>query len=94
MEDVMKDEIIPAFVNRVKETTGEEVRFVTSFAGSGTITNQLMFGAPAHVAILAANPRDLNRLTIGRRLRGRMADFLAGYGGIQRLVAVRHALVE
>ena len=53
MENVMKEEIIPAFQKYWEETTGQRVRVITSFAGSGTITNQIVFGAPAQVAIVA-----------------------------------------
>ena len=65
MEDVMKDEIIPAFVDMVQETTGEQVRVVTSFAGSGTITNQIIFGAPAHIAIVATEMDAINLMNAG-----------------------------
>ena len=65
VEDVMKDEIIPAFVDEVKESTGEEIRVVTSFAGSGTITNQIIFGAPAHVAIVATEMDAINLRNAG-----------------------------
>ena len=53
MENVMKEEILPAFERDWQERTGQDVQVVTSFAGSGTITNQIVFGAPAQVAMLA-----------------------------------------
>ena len=53
MEDVMKGEIIPAFQVYWEERNGQEVQVITSFAGSGTITNQILFGAPAKVAMVA-----------------------------------------
>lgn len=53
MEDVLKEAIIPAFQEDWEERTGESIKFVTSFAGSGTITNQMIFGAPAQIAMLA-----------------------------------------
>ena len=53
MENVMKQDIIPAFKSDWKSKTGADVEFITSFSGSGTITNQIAFGAPAHVGILA-----------------------------------------
>ncbi len=53
MEDVMKESIIPAFRAEMKEATGRDVHVVTSFAGSGTITNQILFGAPAQIVMLA-----------------------------------------
>ncbi len=59
-EDVLKEEIIPAFQRDWKEETGQEVRFITSFAGSGTITNQIVFGAPAQVAMVSTELDALN----------------------------------
>ena len=53
MEEVLKEDIIPAFQLHWKEETGEEVEVITSFAGSGTVTNQIVFGAPAQVAMVA-----------------------------------------
>ena len=53
LENVLKDEIIPAFEEDWLEKTGQKVQIVTSFAGSGTITNQIIFGAPAQVALVA-----------------------------------------
>lgn len=53
MEDVLKEEIIPAFQKDWEEKNGEEVTFITSFAGSGTITNQIVFGAPGQIAMVA-----------------------------------------
>ncbi len=52
-ENVLKEEIIPAFQKDWKEKTGQDVNFITSFAGSGTITNQIIFGAPAQVAMVS-----------------------------------------
>src|SRR5206468_9190738 len=41
------------FARRWQAQTGEHVEFITSFAGSGTITNQITLGVPAQVALLA-----------------------------------------
>ena len=60
MEDVLKEEIIPAFQQDWRHRAGLEVRFVTSFAGSGTITNQIIFGAPAQVAMVSTEMDALN----------------------------------
>ncbi len=60
MEDVMKEEIIPAFQAYWKESTGEDIRVITSFAGSGTVTNQIIFGAPAQIAIVATEMDAMN----------------------------------
>jgi len=51
--EVMNDGIFPAFQAHWKERTGEDVDFISSFAGSGTVTNQIIFGVPAEVAVLS-----------------------------------------
>ena len=51
--EVMNEAIFPAFQANWEEQTGERVAFVDAFAGSGTITNQLVMGVPADVALLA-----------------------------------------
>ncbi len=56
----MKEEIIPAVQRHWKEETGQEVKLFTSFAGSGTVTNQILFGAPAQIALLATEMDALN----------------------------------
>lgn len=53
MEEPFKNEVIPAFQQWYRQTHGEEVEIVTSFAGSGHIFNQIRAGAPAQVAIFA-----------------------------------------
>ena len=53
LEEPMNDEVVPAFQRWYRQTYGEEVRVTTSFAGSGTIFNQIRFGAPAQVAVFA-----------------------------------------
>jgi sulfate transport system substrate-binding protein len=60
MDEVMEDEIIPAIQRDRKERTGENVRVITSFAGSGTITNQIIFGAPAQVAMVSTEMDAVN----------------------------------
>ena len=53
LEEAVTSGILPAFQKRWRERTGQEVRFYTSFAGSGTITNQIRFGAPADIALFS-----------------------------------------
>ena len=60
VEEVVKEGIRPAFQMHWKRTTGQDVKVLTSFAGSGTITNQIIFGAPAHIAIVATELDALN----------------------------------
>jgi len=42
--DALDRAVLPAFARHWRAETGERVEFVTSFAGSGTITNQLIMG--------------------------------------------------
>lgn len=51
--EVMNRAIFPAFQAEWQARTGERVEFVSSFAGSGTITNQIVMGVPAEVALLS-----------------------------------------
>jgi sulfate transport system substrate-binding protein len=63
--EVMNQGIFPAFQSEWKRKTGEQVEFVSSFAGSGTITNQILLGVPADIALLALE-LDAERLAEGR----------------------------
>jgi len=64
MKESLEKAIIPGFAARWKQLHGQEVRFQTSFAGSETITNQILQGAPSEVAILSIE-RDAQRLKQG-----------------------------
>ena len=50
---VMNEGVFPAFKKHWEETTGERVEFISSFAASGTVTNQLIMGVPAELALLS-----------------------------------------
>ena len=50
---VMEQAIFPAFQAQWYAQTGEHVEFISSFAGSGTITNQIVMGVPAELALLS-----------------------------------------
>jgi len=65
MKDVMEKEIFPAFAAKWKAEHGSDVGFVSSFAGSETVTNQILQGTPADVAILSID-RDAERLRDGK----------------------------
>ncbi len=45
--------IFPAFAQKWQHEVGEGVEFFGAFGGSGTVTNQILFGAPADIAILS-----------------------------------------
>jgi sulfate/thiosulfate transport system substrate-binding protein len=62
MKDVMDKAVLPAFIEKWKREQGEDVRFVTSYAGSETITNQILQGVAADVGIFSIE-RDVQRLT-------------------------------
>ena len=51
--EVMNQSVFPAFQRGWQERTGERVEFVSSFSGSGTITNQLIMGVPAQMVLLS-----------------------------------------
>lgn len=53
LEEVMNQGIFPAFQSAWRSKTGEDIQFITSFSGSGTITNQMILGVPADVGILS-----------------------------------------
>src|SRR5688572_19116159 len=64
LKEALEKDIYPAFVSKWKREHGGDVNFVSSFAGSETITNQILQGAPADVAILSIE-RDADRLVQG-----------------------------
>ncbi|MCU0238293.1 MAG: sulfate ABC transporter substrate-binding protein [Pyrinomonadaceae bacterium] len=61
MKEPLEKEIYPMFKEKWRKEHGEEIEFVSSFAGSETITNQILQGSPADIAILSIE-RDVNRL--------------------------------
>ena len=61
MKESLEAAIYPGFTNKWKQQHGQEVRFQSSFAGSETITNQILRGTPADIAILSIE-RDADRL--------------------------------
>jgi sulfate transport system substrate-binding protein len=67
--------IFPAFAQKWGRETGQRVEFFGAFAGSGTVTNQILFGAPAEVAILS-HELDALRLQDARVVRTDWRTFL------------------
>ena len=61
MKESLVKAIFPAFTAKVKREHGLDVRFTSSFAGSETVTNQILQGVKAQVAILSIE-RDAQRL--------------------------------
>jgi len=64
MKEPLEKAIFPAFAAKWRAGHGVNVSFITSFAGSETVTNQILQGAPADVAILAIE-RDADKLVQG-----------------------------
>jgi sulfate transport system substrate-binding protein len=56
--------IFPGFAAKWKREHGQDVRFTSSFAGSETVTNQILQGVQAEIAILSID-RDAQRLKEG-----------------------------
>jgi len=61
MKESLEKSIFPGFAARWKQLHGQVVQFQSSFAGSETVTNQILRGAPAEIAILSIE-RDAQRL--------------------------------
>ncbi|HEX7313548.1 MAG TPA: sulfate ABC transporter substrate-binding protein [Pyrinomonadaceae bacterium] len=61
MKEVMDKAVLPAFTEKWKREQGEDVRFVASYAGSETITNQILQGVGADLGIFSIE-RDVQRL--------------------------------
>src|SRR5215510_7324462 len=61
MKESMEKAVFPGFAAKWKQEHGQQVGFQSSFAGSETVTNQILRGAPADVAILSIE-RDVQRL--------------------------------
>jgi sulfate transport system substrate-binding protein len=64
MKESLEKSIYPGFAAKWKKEHGQEVRFTSSFAGSETVTNQILQGVGADIAILSID-RDAQRLKQG-----------------------------
>lgn len=64
MKESLEKSIYPAFSNKWKHEHGQQVNFTSSYAGSETITNQILQGVRADIAILSIE-RDADRLKQG-----------------------------
>lgn len=64
MKESLEKAIFPGFAAKWKREYGQDVRFTSSFAGSETVTNQILQGVQAEIAILAID-RDAQRLKQG-----------------------------
>jgi sulfate/thiosulfate transport system substrate-binding protein len=66
VKEVLEKAIFPGFAAKWKEEHGQDVKFTSSFAGSETITNQILAGVPAEVGLFSIE-RDVDRLVQTRR---------------------------
>lgn len=64
MKESLEKAIFPGFAAKWKKEHNEEVRFTSSFAGSEIVTNQILQGVAADIAILSIE-RDVDRLVQG-----------------------------
>jgi sulfate transport system substrate-binding protein len=65
ISEAMNEAIFPLFRQEWKAKTGERVEFISAFGGSGTITNQIILGVPAEVAVLSLELDALRILDAG-----------------------------
>ena len=61
MQESLEKAIYPGFIAKWKAEHGLDVHFTSSFAGSEAVTNQILQGVPADIAILSID-RDAQRL--------------------------------
>jgi sulfate/thiosulfate transport system substrate-binding protein len=64
LKESLEKAIFPGFTAKWKQEHGQVVQFQSSYAGSETVTNQILQGAPAEIAILSIE-RDAQRLKNG-----------------------------
>ena len=53
LDHSISGDVFPAFRQQWRTATHEEVEMISSFAGSGTVTNQVIMGVPVELALLA-----------------------------------------
>src|SRR2546423_5885293 len=61
LKEAMDKAVLPGFAAKWKQEQGEDVKFTASYAGSETITNQILQGVGAEVGIFSIE-RDVERL--------------------------------
>ncbi len=83
LEPTITKTVFPAFRKKWKAKTGQDVELISSFAGSGTVTNQLIMGVPAEVAIFSTG-LDAQRLCKAGVVKGETWKRLPHGGVINR----------
>lgn len=81
--EVMNEGVFPAFQAQWQRQHGERVEFISAFASSGTVTNQMILGVPAQVGILSLE-LDALRLVDRRVLGGPTWRALPHHGVVNR----------
>ena len=76
LADVMHEGIFPAFQGSGPGRATGDVEFVSSFGGSGTVTNQVILGVPAQLALLSLES-DADRLADAGVIRARQLEAAA-----------------
>lgn len=61
LAEALTESVFPAFEKRWRAESGERIEVVGSFAGSGTVANQIILGVPADLALLSLES-DADRL--------------------------------
>lgn len=64
VKEPLENEIFPAYKTLWKEKTGQDLMFTPSYAGSELVTNQILSGVDADIAILAID-RNADKLVEG-----------------------------
>ena len=54
MEEVLQDAVLPGFQKQWEDRSGERVEFITTFAGSGAITHEIINRIPVELALLSS----------------------------------------
>ncbi|HYE72484.1 MAG TPA: sulfate ABC transporter substrate-binding protein, partial [Blastocatellia bacterium] len=73
VKEPLEREIFPAFQKQWFDKTGQELTFASSFAGSEMVTNQILSGVKADLAILSID-RDGDRLLKGGATKSNWHD--------------------
>ena len=68
-EEVLSQDIFPAFEQAWEAETGRDLTIEAVFGPSGTLAGQINLGAPADLALLS-NEQHVNWLKVGRRVKG------------------------
>src|SRR3989442_4175932 len=50
LDHAISEDVFPAFQKQWRARTGETIELISSFAGSGTVTNQIIMGVPVELA--------------------------------------------